>query len=165
MNVWHLIHSKIRQESVALTQLERQGFECFLPQIRAEKLRRGVLVTDLEPLFPRYLFVRLGTGLAAQSWAPIRSTIGVSRLVTFGNVPARLDDELVASIRAQSADCVPVRHQFEPGELVRVTKGPFAGIEAIYQMSDGESRVMVLLTILSKSVQLTIAPTDIRKAS
>ena len=81
MSNWYLIHTKIRQERVALENLERQGFECFLPLIRAEKLRRGALQVVQEPLFPRYLFIRLGTGLESQSWAPIRSTIGVSRLV------------------------------------------------------------------------------------
>jgi hypothetical protein len=32
-------------------------------------------------------------------------------------------------------------------------------------MSDGESRVMVLLNILSKNVRLAIAPASIRKAN
>jgi transcriptional antiterminator RfaH len=46
-----------------------------------------------------------------------------------------------------------------------VTQGPFAGLDAIYQMADGEGRVMVLLNILSKPVQLTIEPTAIQKSS
>lgn len=87
---------------MALDHLERQGFECFLPLIRAEKLRRGALQVVQEPLFPRYLFIRLGTGLESQSWSPIRSTTGVSRLVSFGQVPAKIDDELVGELRAQS---------------------------------------------------------------
>ena len=36
MSNWYLIHTKIRQERVALENLERQGFKCFLPLIRAE---------------------------------------------------------------------------------------------------------------------------------
>jgi transcriptional antiterminator RfaH len=63
MSNWYLIHTKIRQERVALENLDRQGFECFLPTILAEKLRRGALQVMKEPLFPRYLFIRLGTGV------------------------------------------------------------------------------------------------------
>ena len=37
---WYLIHTKVRQERCAQDNLERQGYTCFLPQIRAEKLRR-----------------------------------------------------------------------------------------------------------------------------
>ena len=53
MSNWYLIHTKIRQERVALENLERQGFECFLPQINTEKLRRGALQVVQEALFPR----------------------------------------------------------------------------------------------------------------
>ena len=165
MSNWYLIHTKIRQERVALENLERQGFACFLPTILAEKLRRGVLQVVQEPLFPRYLFIRLGTGVESQSWAPIRSTLGVSRLVTFGQTPAKIHDELIAQlqIKTDSAE-VQLRH-FAPGEQVVVTDGPFLGVEAIYQMADGESRVMVLLNIMSKQVKMTVSPASIRKVN
>jgi transcriptional antiterminator RfaH len=163
MSNWYLIHTKIRQERVALENLERQGFACFLPTILAEKLRRGALQVVQEPLFPRYLFIRLGTGVESQSWAPIRSTVGVSRLVTFGQTPAKIDDALISDLRAKTESTeVQLRH-FEAGEPVMVTGGPFVGVEAIYQMADGEGRVMVLLNILSKDVKLSVAPTSIRK--
>jgi len=165
MRNWYLIHSKIRQEWVALDNLERQGFECFLPLLKEEKMRLGKLQEVQEALFPRYLFIRLGTGVESQSWAPIRSTLGVSRLVTFGQTPAKIDDELIADIRIQSNSAeVQLRH-FNPGEQVVVTDGPFVGVEAIYKMPDGEGRVMVLLNILSKQVKLRVSPASIRKVN
>jgi transcriptional antiterminator RfaH len=163
MSHWYLIHTKIRQERHALQNLERQGFECYLPCVQAEKLQGGALAVVDEPLFPRYLFIRLGSGLEGQNWAPIRSTTGVSRLVSFGNVPAKVDDELVDAIRSQISGPGGLRSQFEPGQKVVITQGPFAGLEAIYQLSDGESRVMVLLNILSKTVKMYLAPTGLRK--
>ena len=165
MSNWYLIHTKIRQERLALDNLERQGFACFLPLIRAEKLRRGALQVVQEPLFPRYLFIRLGTGLESQSWAPIRSTVGVSRLVTFGQIPAKIEDTLVDALRAQSEASKVVLRHFEPGEQVVVTDGPFVGVEAIYHMADAEGRVMVLLNILSKQVKMSVPPASIRKVN
>ncbi len=165
MSNWYLIHTKIRQERVALDNLERQGFTCFLPLIRAEKLLWGALQVVQEPLFPRYLFIRLGTGLESQSWAPIRSTLGVSRLVTFGQIPAKIEDSLVDELRAQSEASEVVLRHFEPGEQVVVTDGPFVGVEAIYQMADAEGRVMVLLDILSKQVKMSVPPASIRKVN
>jgi transcriptional antiterminator RfaH len=163
MSNWYLIHTKIRQERVALENLERQGFECFLPLIRAEKLRRGKLQILQEALFPRYLFIRLSTELESQSWAPIRSTLGVSRLVTFGQTPARIDEDLLAAIRFQNEESEVVIRHFEPGEQVVLTDGPFVGVEAIYQIADGEGRVILLLNILSKQVKMKVAPTSVRK--
>ena len=147
----------------ALQNLERQGFECYLPCVQAEKLQCGALVVVDEPLFPRYLFIRLGSGLGGRDWSLIRSTTGVNRLVAFGNVPAKVDDELVDAIRSQISGRCGLRRQFEPGQKVVITQGPFAGLEAIYQMSDGESRVMVLLNILSKTDKMYLTPTGLRK--
>lgn len=165
MSSWYLIHTKIRQERIALENLERQGYHCFLPLIRAEKVRRGKLELVQEALFPRYLFIRLDTGLEAQSWAPIRSTLGVTRLVTFGQTPAKIDEDLVAELRARSASAEIELRQFVPGDKVLVNEGAFAGLEAVYHMADGEGRVMVLLNILSKDVKMTVSPANIRKVS
>jgi len=160
---WYLVYTKPRQESSALENLVRQGFECFLPLISVEKLRRKLIVAVQEPLFPRYLFIRLDASQEGRSWNPIRSTIGVSRLVSFGQVPAKLDDELVTAIR-NSVSSATVRHRhFEPGEALRINEGPFAGLQAIYQMPDGESRVMVLIDMLSKKVSLSIEPASVSK--
>lgn len=163
MSNWHLIHTKIRQENVALDNLAHQGFECFLPLIRAEKLRRGVLQVVQEALFPRYLFIRLSTGPAAQSWAPIRSTVGVSRLVTFGQTPAKVGDELITNLRIQSESTEVQQRHFTHGEPVLVTEGPFMGLQAVYQMADAEGRVMVLLNFLSKEVKLAVLPSSLQK--
>lgn len=162
---WYLIHTKPRLEQCALENLQNQGFECFMPQIRAEKLRRGKLVEVDEPLFPRYFFIQLDTGNHAQSWHPIRSTKGVSRLVSFGQEPAKVGDDLVSHIRAQCGSTEVQQRHFTPGETVQISDGPFAGLEAIYQMSDGEQRVMVLLNIMSKPVKLSLEPSEIRKIS
>lgn len=80
-------------------------------------------------------------------------------------VPAKIDDELVGELRAQSEASEMVLRHFEPGEQVVVTDGPFVGVEAIYQMPDAEGRVMVLLNILSKQVKMTVSPACIRKVN
>lgn len=163
---WYLIHTKPKQEKYALENLERQGYQCYLPTLPSEKLRQGILTISDAPLFPRYLFIRLGQGNSAKSWAPIRSTKGVSRLVSFGLEPARVEDGLITLLRTQeeAIQAEPER-MFKPGERVRLTEAPFAGIEGIYQMSDGERRVMVLIEILSKPVAVRLMPASLRKSS
>jgi transcriptional antiterminator RfaH len=155
----------VRQERCAQENLERQGYTCFLPQMRVEKLRRRALVVAQEPLFPRYLFIRLDAGLKVKGWSPIRSTLGVTQLVTFGNQPAKLSDGLVGAIRARTEDAFAPKEFFEAGQALVVADGPFIGLDAIYQMRDGEGRVTVLLNILSKPVQLSIEPGSLRLAA
>ncbi len=161
---WHLVHTKPRQEKCAQENLERQGYQCYLPILPIEKLRQGIMTVGEEPLFPRYLFIRLGHGNSTKSWAPIRSTKGVSRLVIFGTEPAKVDDYLIELLQHQQAlvQTEPQRF-FIPGEKVEIRDGPFAGLEGIYQMSDGERRVIVLIELLSKPVTVPMRPTSVRK--
>ena len=162
--VWFLVRSKPRQEAVALANLARQGFESYLPLFAAEKLVRRKSTVVQEPMFARYLFVRLDTSGNGQSWSPIRSTVGVSELVCFGSRPARVDDSLIATLRereaTQQADPITL---FAHGDSVRITEGAFVGLEAIYQMNDTEGRAMVLLDLLSKPVAMTIDAASLRK--
>jgi transcriptional antiterminator RfaH len=160
---WYLVHTKPRQELVALANLERQGYECYLPQVPAERIRRRKSQVVIEPMFPRYLFVRLDTSHQGKSWAPVRSTLGVSRLVSFGTRPAQVNDDLVSLLMQREA-ATPAEPMFQPGEAVVVTGGPFAGIEAIYRTSDAERRAHILLEILSRPVSMQIEPGQLRKA-
>jgi transcriptional antiterminator RfaH len=161
---WYLVHTKPRQEKCALENLQRQGYECYFPTMPAEKLRLGKISTAQQPLFPRYLFIRLGQDPLAQSWTPIRSTKGVSRLVTFGNTPAKVDYALIDVLRAQeSVAQIEPERLFKSGERVRITAAPFADIEGIYQMTDADQRVMVLIELMSKPVKIIVSPSALKK--
>lgn len=161
---WYLIYTKPRQERCALENLQRQGYECFFPTMPAEKLRFGRLGVEGQALFPRYLFIRLGQGPTSQSWTPIRSTKGVSRLVVFGNAPAKVADALIAILRSQemSFQAQPDRF-FKPGEPVRITAAPFVGIEGIYQMTDANQRVIVLIELMCKPVKIHLTPSQLKR--
>lgn len=157
---WYLVQTKPRQEDLALEHLGRQGYTCYLPKMRAQRLRRGRLHRLLEPLFPRYLFIELGQSLESRSWAPIRSTQGVSHLVRFGQSPAKVSSEVVDQLRAQEA-VLDEEQAFEPGARLLIQQGPFKGLEAVFQMLDGEQRVMVLLELLGKPLRMRLEANEV----
>lgn len=160
---WYLVHTKPRQELVALQNLKRQDYECYLPLFLAEKVRSNAVVTVQEPLFPRYLFIQLGNSMGDKGWSPIRSTTGVSKLVSFGSQPAKVSTELVEGIRQRelkAADTVvPL---IRADQKVQITAGAFAGIEGIFQTADSERRVLVLIEMMSKPVVVTVPVTAVR---
>jgi transcriptional antiterminator RfaH len=160
---WYLVHTKPRQEAIALTNLSRQGFECYMPMLKFEKIRQRKTALVAETMFPRYLFIRLDTSGTGQSWSPIRSTLGVNKMVTFGGHPAKVDAQLIDHIRFRETSH-SAQPMFAPGEHVVVADGPFAGLEAIYQTTDAERRSMILLEMLSKPVSMRIDTTSLRKA-
>jgi transcriptional antiterminator RfaH len=163
---WYVIHTKPRQEKRALSNLQNQGYQCYLPIIAIEKLSRERLNVIEEPLFPRYLFISLDASRYGQNWSPIRSTWGVSGLVSFGSEPAIINSSLIDLLRQQERGLSEDPHRlFSEGESLLVVEGPFAGLQAIYQMSNGENRAMVLIELMGKSAQMQIAPAALRKVS
>lgn len=149
--LWYAVHSKPKQEQRALENLQQQGFEAWLPILTIEKLRRGRLTEVVEPLFSRYLFIRLDT--EHSNWAPIRSTLGVSRLVSFGHRPAPIADELIQALQ-RLPERAPER-LLKVGQEVVFIDGPLKGLQGIYQHADGEARAMVLVELISKQHSIT----------
>ena len=156
---WYLIYSKPRGEELAVANLERQGYRCYLPRFKATRKVRGRLTTNIEPMFPRYLFISLDT--STDNWAPIRSTVGVTRLVRFGIEPALVPDTLIQALMdhedAQGL-LSPPRRDFEKGDRVRIFEGPFKDYEAIFLARNSSERVIVLLEILGKESRVAIDP-------
>lgn len=156
---WYVVQTKPKQEFRALEQLENQGYTCFLPTLKVEKVRRGKRETVSDPLFSRYLFIRLNT--IASNWAPLRSTRGVSKLIEFGGQFATVPYSVVDALRTWSV--LPPMKVFEEGEAVGITSGPFKGLEGIYQMADGEARAIVLIELISQPQKLSFPLDVLRK--
>jgi len=142
---WHLAHTKPKGELRSLENLERQGFEVFLPMITLQKVRRGKLTSVTEPMFSRYLFIR--TTSIMQDLSLVRSTLGVIQLVRFGTVPAKVPNDWVEAMRLQ-----PAVHEklFNAGDKLLIGNGMLKGLDAIYVQPDGETRAMVLINLLNK---------------
>ncbi len=157
MRGWYLIYSKPRQERLALENLRRQNFEAYLPLMRHRRRRKGQYLTIIEPMFPRYLFIHLS--MQDENWGPIRSTIGVTQLVRFGNVPAQVPDDLVSILQVrEDADGIQELPQpdFQRGDTVRIVDGAMAGFEAIYYAKTGKERVILLLDIVGRSAPVQL---------
>ena len=158
MNNWYAIHTKPRQEIIAENNLQRQSFETYLPMIKQLCRRRGKWGNVIEPLFSRYLFVRLNLGI--DDISTIRSTRGVSCLVRFGNEPAAVPDAFVDALMKmadeQTGVHLPKKPLFKQGDEITVLEGPFAGLSGIFQVSTGQQRAIILLDILGRAQRVNL---------
>lgn len=147
---WYVVKTKPRQEEIANKNLINQLFETYLPYITLRKRKRGKWQQVREVLFPGYLFIHVDT--AVQAIAPVRSTLGVSGLVKFGNLLLPVDDGLIQHIKNReqaAADDAPApAPQFQAGDKLAILDGPFAGVTAAFHMAKSADRVMVLIKIL-----------------
>ena len=154
---WYLVYAKPRQERAARENLARQGYAVYLPLLRIPRRKMGQRVIRVEPMFPRYLFIYLDR--EQDNWAPIRSTIGVSKLVRFGPEPSPVPDSLIQALReredVEGVQDLPL-HTFEAGQRVRIEEGPFMGYDGIFLAKTSQERVLVLLDIVGKAARARV---------
>ena len=156
---WYVVHTKARQEQLALENLVRQNYVVYLPRYKRLKRARDQQEMQWEPMFPRYIFVQPSHN--DQSLAPIRSTLGVTNIVRFGNIPAVVPVDVMERIRTFEAERNNLNVQqispFKEGVQVRVATGPFAGLEGL--ISDvSNQRVVVLMQLLTKETRVSVSP-------
>ena len=143
---WYVVHTKPRQELRALENLQKQNYEAFCPMISIEKVRRGKLAKVVEPLFSRYIFIRLDT--TNSNWSPISYTLGVSKIVRFGSYPTPVHDSLIDLLISHDGDVQ--ERLFTDGDEVQFAEGPLKGLSGVFKQHDGEMRAMVLIELMSQ---------------
>jgi transcriptional antiterminator RfaH len=166
VQAWYLVFSKPRQERIALVNLQRQGYQSYLPLIRSRRKRYGRYRHVIEPMFPRYLFIHLSD--RTDNWGPIRSTIGVVNLVRFGDCAGRVPDGLVTALKARESEkgyFEPELPQLDVGDSVRICEGPMSGYEGIFHCRTGRQRVILLLEIAGRVAKVQIDPDHIERVS
>lgn len=164
---WHIIHTKVREEFRALENLHAQGFEVFLPTCQVQKKLQGKIKLVTEPLFSRYLFIRLSD--VNGNWFPIRSTRGVASLLRFGisTNPVIVPDLIIECLRQRCALEEPLHELFKHGEILEITNGPFKGLfgffEKLQTLPDGLSRALLLVEVLGSVQKLKIQLPQLKK--
>ena len=162
MKRWYVVHTQSYQESRAELNLRRQGFEVWLPLTRRTRRHARRIDTILAPLFPRYLFVRLD--LRSQTWRSINGTFGVVRLLCNGDMPLAVPEGLVEEMmqrRDESGTIVLMPRRFAVGDAVKVTTGPFADLEGLFQTVSGPDRVVLLVNLLGREVRARVPLRDL----
>ena len=161
---WYLLQCKPREERRAKLNLQNQGLTVFLPEMPAvKKTKKGFSETE-EVLFPGYLFINLNKTL--DNWFVIRSTRGVSRLVSFGQVPAKIPEIVIDRIKVQTQiNDGKQLYPFDKGDKVIITTGPFKDLQAVFGCRQGQQRAWVFLELLGKWQRLEINDTELNAIS
>ncbi|HMT20330.1 MAG TPA: transcription termination/antitermination NusG family protein [Promineifilum sp.] len=163
MEQWYALHTKPHQESRVASRLAELDVETYLPLVRRVgrlRVRRPVV------LFPCYLFAHLD--LAHISAAQWQWTPGLRRIVTFDGAPAVIPPAIVDLIRNKVSQMdesdVPTPRLFNPGDPVRITRGPMTDMVALFEQdSTPAERVCVLLTFLGRVCRVEVDVTDLER--
>ncbi len=156
MTIWHAVHTQPRKELIASQHLLRQGFEVYLPQHMKKRRHARRVDWIRSPLFPRYLFVGLNT--ENRRWRSIHSTVGVSYLVQFGDLPVEVPLEIIDSLQSREDEDGLIKlnnySRYKPGDSVQILDGAFGNTTGVLETLGDQERVTMLLELMGRQVRI-----------
>lgn len=185
---WYVLHTysgmenKVKQNLDARVQnfnMEDYIFETVVPTEEVVEIRNGARRTIIRVYLPGYVLVRMD--LTDDSWGIVRHTPSVTGFVgqsttpiplTFDEVVKMLTPSVVARISRENADKTSSPKakpkvevaDYEVGESVQITDGPFAGVPAqITEINTNNQRIKALVEILGRSTPVDLEFNQIEK--
>ncbi|GAA2785918.1 transcription termination/antitermination protein NusG [Kitasatospora paracochleata] len=183
---WYVIHTYAGYENRVKQNLEQRAvslnvedyiFESQVPQEEVVQIKNGDRKTIRQNKLPGYVLVRMD--LTPESWGVVRNTPGVTGFVgnAYDPYPLTLDEvvkmlapdvERAAAKEAGKASPIrPVEVQvldFEVGDSVTVTDGPFATLQAtINEINPDSKKVKGLVEIFGRETPVELSFDQIQK--
>jgi transcriptional antiterminator RfaH len=156
---WFILQFKSNSHHLAAKNLNRQGFETFLPLHDTTSRRTSRFINTSKPLFPGYMFIRFDK--TKSGWHKINNTYGVSRLITFNSIlksiPTIFVDHLMKRYEL-SGKLLPIQ-KLKKGDQVTVLKGPFANFIATVENYEADQRIWILMDLMGRKTKIQ-TPSD-----
>lgn len=168
---WYVVHTyagyenKVKQNlasRVRSMNVEERIFEVVIPMEDVIEFKNGRKVVVQKKVWPGYLLIRMA--LDDDSWYVVRNTPGVTGFVGSGAKPTSLTRREVEEWlgkgeerEGQQEKKVRPRLEYEVGEQVRVTQGPFADFNgAISEIDVDRSRLKLLVNIFGRETPVEL---------
>lgn len=187
---WYVIHTYAGYENRVKTNLEQRAvslnvedfiFQAEVPQEEVAQIKNGERKTVRQNKLPGYVLVRMD--LTNESWGVVRNTPGVTGFVgnAYDPYPLTLDEivkmlapeaEEKAAREAAEAEGKPAPSRklevqvldFEVGDSVTVTDGPFATLQAtINEINADSKKVKGLVEIFGRETPVELSFDQIQK--
>jgi transcriptional antiterminator NusG len=172
---WFVIHSYSGYENkvkanlttrITSMHMEDAIFDVVIPMEDVVEIKSGRKVTVARKQFPGYLLVRMY--LDDDSWGVVRNTPGVTGFVGSGTKPtplSRREVERILGVRKDEEKKAPrFKPDWEVGETVRVTEGPFADFNGVIEdINLDQSKVRVLVDIFGRETPVELNFEQIQK--
>ncbi|WP_280672149.1 transcription termination/antitermination protein NusG [Kitasatospora sp. MAP12-44] len=183
---WYVIHTYAGYENRVKQNLEQRAvslnveeyiFQAEVPQEEVVQIKNGDRKTIRQNKLPGYVLVRLD--LTPESWGVVRNTPGVTGFVgnAYDPYPLTLDEVvkmLAPDVERQAAKDAgkpsPVKPSeiqvldFEVGDSVTVTDGPFATLQAtINEINPDSKKVKGLVEIFGRETPVELSFDQIQK--
>ena len=169
---WYAIHTysgyedaveKALRQRVESMGMQDHIFDVVVPKEPQVILKKGKPVTTSKKIFPGYVLISMV--VTDESWYVVRNTPNVTGFVGSGNTPIPVSPEEFGIIEGRMAvKETKLKIDFELGELVQITEGPFATYQgAIEKIDRNKGKVVVLVSIFDRETPVELDFVQIKK--
>lgn len=151
---WFAVEAEPKQANLAVQSIAGVGLVAYLPKVCATYMVRGRKRDVERAMFGPYFFTRCRAH--PDDWHKITAARGVRRLLGNGH-PHEIPEGAIEVVRFQEADKATLLgrtkfvHHFSPGDVVRITDGPFASFYAQLESAvDERGRIKALVDIFGR---------------
>ena len=159
---WFILQFKSNSHHLAAKNLNRQGFETFLPLHETTSRRLSRFINTSKPLFPGYMFIRFDR--AESEWHKINNTYGVSHLITFNSILKSIPTIFVDHLMKRydlSGKLLPIQ-KLKKGDQVTVLTGPFANFIATVETYETDQRIWILIDLMGRKTKTQASVEDLQ---
>ena len=151
---WFAIRVRSQFEHRVAAVLAGKGYEWFLPEYKSRRVWSDRIKEIQLPLFPGYVFCRFDPHCRL----PIVTIPGLVSIVGMGKSPIPIDDAEIAGIQAAVRSGLPSQPWpfLQIGQRVRINYGPLCDLEGILLDFRGQSRLVLSVTLLQRSVAVNM---------
>lgn len=173
---WYVVntysgHEKKVQEKLLMRagsmNMEDYIFRVIVPEQTEVEVKDGVTKEKVKKLFPGYVLVEMI--MTDEAWFVVRNTPGVTGFIGSsgkGAKPTALQPyEVDKILSSMGMSRLEVSTDLQPGEIVKITSGPFAGMEGKIAELDLENQMLtVLLDLFGQETDVEVEISQIEKA-
>jgi transcriptional antiterminator NusG len=174
--VWYIVHAysgfenyvmNALAERIKLMGLEQKFEEIIVPTEEVVEMRGGQKKKSERKFFPGYVLVKMQ--MDDETWHLVRKTPKVLGFIGgTGDKPSPLSEMEANTILQrveEGVDKPKPKTLFEPGEVVRVTEGPFADFNGVVEEVNYEkNRLRVAVLIFGRSTPVELEFGQVAKA-
>lgn len=158
---WFALYTKPRHEFKAEMQLSDMAIETYLPKVTTLKQWSDRKKKVTEPLIRGYIFVKADEKERYQSL----QAKAVLNCVAFKGKPAAIPEDQIESLRKmiEGKSELFISNQIQVGTKVKVTAGPFEGVEGVVYNADNIKMLAITIDLLNRSVSVRLPAQSVTK--
>ena len=153
---WLIAQIKPNSYNSAIQNLERQGFETFLPTMEITQRKKDKFIVKNDYVFPGYMFVCFEPHIL--SCTKINSTYGVSKILAYNKKPSEISSDLILELKKRyQINTNPMQKvNLQKGDSIKFYAGPFVDLIAKVESVEKNNRIWVLLEVMGGKHRLKL---------